>query len=107
MEFFHLSANDIVLRMSGSALHAGLISLSNNDQLKVKSHGKGLELHSFSKHRPGPSVCLIHSNPQSFIHLKFVFILVNIAKVLLVVKTLIRSAAALFSSHETIKQQPN
>ena len=32
-----------------------------------------------SKHRPGPSVCLIHSNPQSFIHLKFVFIHVNIA----------------------------
>ena len=43
-----------------------------------------------SKHRPGPSVCLIHSNPQSFIHLKFVFIHVNIAKVLLVVKTLIK-----------------
>ena len=59
------------------------------------------------KHRPGPSVCLIHSNPQSFIHLKFVFIHVNIAKVLLVVKTLIRSAATLFSSHENIKQQPN
>ena len=60
-----------------------------------------------SKHRPGPSVCLIHSNPQSFIHLKFVFIHVNIAKVLLVVKTLIRSAATLFSNHENIKQQPN
>ena len=60
-----------------------------------------------SKHRPGPSVCLIHSNPQSFIHLKFVFMHVNIAKVLLVVKTLIRSAATLFSSHENIKQQPN
>ena len=59
------------------------------------------------KHRPSPSVCLIHSNPQSFIHLKFVFIHVNIAKVLLVVKTLIRSAATLFSSHENIKQQPN
>ena len=43
-----------------------------------------------SKHRPSPSVCLIHSNPQSFIHLKFVFIHVNIAKVLLVVKTLIK-----------------
>ena len=38
-----------------------------------------------SKHRPGPSVCLIHSNPQSFIHL------------LLVVKTLIKN----------IDQQPN
>ena len=63
--------------------------------------------HWSSKHRPGPSVCLIHSNPQSFIHLKFVFIHVNIAKVLLVVKTLIRSAATLFSSHENIKQQPN
>ena len=60
-----------------------------------------------SKHRPGRSVCLIHSNPQSFIHLKFVFMHVNIAKVLLVVKTLIRSAATLFSSHENIKQQPN
>ena len=44
-----------------------------------------------SKHRPGPSVCLIHSNPQSFIHLKFVFIHVNIAKVLLVVKTLVKN----------------
>ena len=43
------------------------------------------------KHRLGPSVCLIHSNPQSFIHLKSVFIHVNIAKVLLVVKTLIKS----------------
>ena len=37
-----------------------------------------------SKHRSGPSVCLIHSNPQSFIHLKFVFIHVNIANVLLI-----------------------
>ena len=53
-----------------------------------------------SKHRSGPSVCLIHRNPQPSIH-------VNIAKVLLVVKTLIRSAATLFSSHENIKQQPN
>ena len=60
-----------------------------------------------SKHRPGPSVCLIHSNPQSFIHLKSVFMHVNIAKVLLVVKTWIRSATTLFSSHENIKQQPN
>ena len=60
-----------------------------------------------SKHRPSLSVCLIHSNPQSFIHLKSVFMHVNIAKVLLVVKTLIRSAATLFSSHENIKQQPN
>ena len=60
-----------------------------------------------SKHRPGPSLCLIYSNSQSFIHLKFVVIHVNIAKVLLVVKTLIRSAATLFSSHENIKQQPN
>ena len=32
---------------------------------------------------------------------------VNIAKVLLVVKTLIRSVAILFSSHENVKQQPN
>ena len=60
-----------------------------------------------SKHRPGPSVCLIHNNPQSVIHLKSVFMYVNIAKVLLVVKTLIRSVATLFSSHENIKQQPN
>ena len=60
-----------------------------------------------SKHRPSPSVCLIHSNPQSFIHLKFVFMHVNIAKVLIVVKTLIRSAATLFSNHENIKHQPN
>ena len=58
------------------------------------------------KHRSGPSVCLIHSNSQSFIYLKFVFIHVSIAKVLLVVKTLIRSAATLFSSHGNIKQQP-
>ena len=60
-----------------------------------------------SKHRSGPSVCLIHSNPQSFMHLKFVFIHINTAKVLLVVKTLVRSAATLFSNHENIKQQPN
>ena len=46
-----------------------------------------------SKHTPGPSVCLIHSNPQSFMHLKCVFMHVNIAKILLVVKILIRSAA--------------
>ena len=45
------------------------------------------------KHRPGLTVCLIRSNPQSFVHLTFVFIHVNIAKVLLAVKTLIRSAA--------------
>ena len=44
-----------------------------------------------SKHRPSPSVCLIHSNPQSFIHLKFVFMHVYIAKVLVVVKTLIKN----------------
>ena len=46
-----------------------------------------------SKHTPGPSVCLIHSNPQSFMHLKCVFMHVNIAKILLVAKILIRSAA--------------
>ena len=60
-----------------------------------------------SKHRPGPSVCLIHSNPQSSVHLNFVFTHVNIAKVLLVVKTLMNSAATLFSSDKNIKQQPN
>ena len=43
-----------------------------------------------SEHRPGLSVCLIHSNPQSLIYLKFVFIHVNIAKVLFAVKTLIK-----------------
>ena len=62
-----------------------------------------------SKHRPGPSVCLIHSNPQSFIHLKFVFIHVNIAKVFTCGENFdkkYRSAATLFSSHENIKQQP-
>ena len=59
------------------------------------------------KHRPGPSVCLIHSSPQSSIHLNFVFMHINIAKYFLVVKTLIRSAATLFSSHENIKWQPN
>ena len=30
-----------------------------------------------SKHIPDPSVCLIHGNPQTFIHLKFVFMHVN------------------------------
>ena len=43
------------------------------------------------KHLPSPSVCLIHSNPQSFIYLKFLFTHVNIAKVLIVVKTLIKN----------------
>ena len=60
-----------------------------------------------SKHRPSPSACLIHSNPQYFINLKSALMHVNIAKVLLVVKTLIRSPATLFSSHENIKKQPN
>ena len=59
------------------------------------------------KHRHGLSVCLIHSNPQSFIQLNFAFIRVNIAKCLLVAKTLIKSAATLFSSHKNRKQQPN
>ena len=56
------------------------------------------------KHRPGTSVCLIHSNPQPSIHLNFAFMHVNIAKVLLVVKTLTRSAATLFSNPGNIKQ---
>ena len=60
-----------------------------------------------SKHRFDPSVCLIHSNPQSSIQLNFVFMHVNIAKVLLLGETLIRSAATLFNSHENIKQQSN
>ena len=59
------------------------------------------------KHRPSPSVFLIHRNSQSFIHLKFVFIHVNIAIVLLVVKTVIRSGTTLFNSLENIKQHPN
>ena len=33
-----------------------------------------------SKHRPSPSVCLINSNPQSFVQPRFVLIHVNIAK---------------------------
>ena len=63
-----------------------------------------------SKHRSGPSVCLIHSNPQSFIHLKFVFIHVNIAKVFTCGENFnrkYRSATTLLSSHENIRQQPN
>ena len=47
-----------------------------------------------SKHRPSK-------------HLSFVFMHINIAKVLLMVKTLIRSAATLSSKHENKKQQPN
>ena len=63
-----------------------------------------------SKHIPDPSVCLIHGNPQTFIHLKFVFMHVNIAKVFTCGKNFdkkYRSEAKLFSSHENIKQQPN
>ena len=43
------------------------------------------------KHRTGPSVCLIHSNPQCFINLKFVFMHVDISKVKLVAKTLMKN----------------
>ena len=43
------------------------------------------------KHRTGPSVCLIHSNPQCFINLKFVFMHVDISKVILVAKTLMKN----------------
>ena len=63
-----------------------------------------------SKHRISPSVCLIHSNPQSFIHLKFVFIHVNIAKVFTCGENFdkkYRSATRLFSSHKNINQQPH
>ena len=63
-----------------------------------------------SKHKPGPSVCLIHSNPLSYIHLKFLFIHVNIAKVFTCGENFdkkYRSVATPFSSHENIKQQPN
>ena len=63
-----------------------------------------------SKHRPGPSVCLIHSNPQSFIHLKFAFMHVNIANVFTCgenVDKKYRSVVKLISNHENIKQQPN
>ena len=73
-----------------------------------------LEIHRASywssKHRPRASVCLIHSNPESFIHLNFMFIHVNIAKVFTCGENFdkkYRSAATLFSSHENIKQQPN
>ena len=64
------------------------------------------------KNRPGPSVCLIDSNPQYSMHLKFVFIHVNIAKFLLVVKTLIKyidqqpNYSAAMKIHENMKQQP-
>ena len=60
-----------------------------------------------STHRPGPSVCFLHSNPQSSIHLSFVFIHIKIAKVLLMAQTLIRSAATLISNHKNLKQQSN
>ena len=59
-----------------------------------------------SKQKPAPSVCLIHGNSQSFIHLKFVFIHVNIANVFTCVENFdkeYRSAATLFISHENIK----
>ena len=55
-----------------------------------------------SKHRPGPSVCLIHSNTQSSIHLKSVFMHVNIAKSFTCGENFDK-----ISSHENIKQQPN
>ena len=60
--------------------------------------------------RPSPSVCLIHSNPKSFIHLKFVFVHVSIVKVFTCGENFdkkYRSATTLFSSHKNIKQQPN
>ena len=62
------------------------------------------------KHRPCQSICLIHRNPQSFIHLKFVFIHVNIAKVFTCGENFdkkYRSATRLFSSHKNINQQPH
>ena len=63
-----------------------------------------------SKHRSGPSIGLIHSNPQSFIHLKFAFMHVNIANVFTCgenVDKKYRSVVKLISNHENIKQQPN
>ena len=54
------------------------------------------------KQRRGPSVCLIHSNPQSSIHLKSVFMHVNIAKSFTCGENFDK-----ISSHENIKQQPN
>ena len=63
-----------------------------------------------SKHRPGPSVCLIHSNTQYFIYLKFAFMHVNIANVFTCgenVDKKYRSAAKLINNHENINQQPN
>ena len=61
------------------------------------------------KHRPSPSVCFIHSNRQSFIHFKFVFIHVNITKALLVVKTLIKKIffSGSVLENKTVKQISN
>ena len=117
---YRLTASAMVLVLSGDFLPTGIFYLTLLPNILAQpafikvSLGTGsycLEScrasYWSSKHRPGPSVCLIHSNPRSSIHLSFVFKHVNITKVLLVVKTLIRSAATLFSSHENIKQQPN
>ena len=68
---------------------------------------KVARLHTDPQNTDPVHLIVIYSNPQSSMHLNFVFMHVNIAKVLLVVKTLIVSAATLFSSHENIKQQPN
>ena len=68
---------------------------------------KVARLHTDPQNTDPVHLIVIYSNPQSSIHLNFVFMHVNIAKVLLVVKTLIVSAATLFSSHENTKQQPN
>ena len=63
-----------------------------------------------SKHRLGPSICLIHSNPQSFIRLKFCIYTCQYCKSFTCgenFKKIYRPATTLFSSHENIKQQPH
>ena len=55
------------------------------------------------KHRPSQFICLIHSNPQSFVYLKFILIHDNIAKVILVVKTLIKNIDQLLNYSAAMK----
>ena len=113
---YRLTASAMVLVLSGDFLPTGIFYLTLLPNILAQpafikvSLGAGsyfLESCRASywslKHRPSPSVCLIHSNPQSFIHLKFVFIHVNIAKVFTCDENFdkkYRSAATLFSSHK-------
>ena len=53
-------------------------------------------------------MCLFDSQQSTIFYTSsFVFIHINIAKVLLMGRTLVRSAATLFRNHENIRQQPN